>query len=302
MRIIGIGAAALMTFNPLELLAKRPYSDFSPQLDLIDGIKLYCRKALGMELGSRFYTSWENTDGFLHYLYVSKKEEVVVPDGVEEFFYFGTDRKAAYQAAQDFQLKGYHTLVYRTAGTSATLLNKALMSYTMDAIALIVFHEALHVHIRNKDKEIPLSIEEAAADVLAKYVAKDYQKLDNQIRRRSLKRTIRIMERIYKTINSSIKDLKEHNNDKKWVYNRCYKRIKRALRKANIYQKTRFSYPVNNAFFVRNSYYCKYYFELEKLYKRLDKSPSEFIKFVSNLPNDMDAALALIRNKKIKNV
>lgn len=301
-RMLSIGTAAIMTINPLELLAKRPFSDYSPQLELIDSIKLYCRKVLNMQLGSQFYTNWERLDGFLHYLYVSKKDEVGVPDGLEEFFYFGVDRRAAYQAAQDFQLKGYHTLVYRTAGTSATLLNKALMSYSMDAIALIVFHEALHVHIRNKDIEIPLSIEEAAADVLAKYVSKNYQKLDSKIKRRSLKRTIKIMERIYKTINSSIEDLAQKSHHQKWIYNRCYKRIKRALKKANTYQKTRFSYKVNNAYFVRNSYYCQYYFELEKVFKRLGKSPTDFIQFVCKLPNDLDAALAIIRSKEIKNV
>jgi len=301
-QILSIGTASLLTINPFKLLARSPLSDYSPQLDLIDGIKWYCRKSLGMELGSQFYTHWEESDGFLHYLYVSKKDKVSVPDGIEEFFYFGTDAKAARVAASDFQLKGYHTLVYRTAGTSATLLNKMLMSYPMNAIALIVFHEALHVHLRLIKKDIPLSLEEAAADVLAKYLSKDYQKFDDKIRRRSLKRTIKIMERIYKTINSSIEDLSERQHQQKWIFNRCYKRIKRALRKANVYQKTRFSYPINNAFFVRNSYYCQYYFELEKVYKRLDKSPSDFIKFVSELPNDLDNALAIIRNKKAKNV
>ncbi len=301
MQILGIGSAAILSMNPLKAFAESPNADYSAQLELIDGIKRYCRKVLEMDLGSQFYTRWEENDGFLYYLYVSDSHRVAVPDGVEEFFYFSTDEQAARVAAADFELKGYQTLVYRTAGTSATLLNKMLMSYPMNAIALIVFHEALHVHLRVKRKKIPLSIEEAAADVLAKYVSKDYQKEDFKIQRRSLKRTIKIMERVYKAINTGIKDLCDVNkNQQKLVFNRTYKRIKRSLKKANVYQKTRFSYPVNNAFFVRNSYYCQYYFELEKVYKRLDKSPTDFIQFVSNLPDDLGDALEIIRNKKIK--
>lgn len=298
-RLSSIGAAAILSASPFNSSFAATHSDYIIQLELIDNIKTYCRSHLGMQLGSYFYTNWEVNDGYLHYLYVSNKHKVDVPAGLQEFYYFGTDIKAAQRAADNFKLKGYHTMVYRTAGTSATLLNKALMSYSMDAIAMIVFHEALHVHLRNTNKDIPLSIEEAAADVLAKYVAKTYQKENDLIEKRSLRRTVKTMEYIYKTVNHSCEDLEKGKINQNIIFNKCYKRIKHRLEKANTYQQTRFSYPVNNAFFVRNSYYSKYYFDLEKLYKKLDKSPERFINFIGKLPNDLDNALLMIKTKHL---
>ena len=298
-RLSSIGVSTLLSTNPFNTAFASTHSDYIIQLELIDNIKSYCRNNLGMKLGSYFYTNWEINDGYLHYLYVSQKHKVGVPTGLQEFYYFGTDIKAAQRAADNFKMKGYHTMVYRTAGTSATLLNKALMSYSMDAIAMIVFHEALHVHLRNMKKDIPLSIEEAAADVLAKYVVKSYQKDSELIKKRSLRRTIKTMEYIYKTVNHSCEDLEKGKINQEIVFNKCYKRIKRKLEKANNYQQTRFSYPVNNAFFVRNSYYSKYYFDLEKLYKKLGKSPERFIDFIGKLPKDLDNALLMIKTQQL---
>ena len=294
-----LGTAALLTAHPFNKVLAASYIDYEKQIKFIENIKGYCRKELGMKLGSYFYTNWEIDDGYLFYVYVSEPNAVKVPEGIQEFYYFGTDAKAAQAASDNFALKGYHTMVYQTAGTSATLLNKGLMSYSMEAISLIVFHEALHVHLRETRRNIPLSIEEAAADVIAKYVTRDFQKTNDQVKKRSLKRTIKIMERIYKSVNNSCDDLEKGKLEQEIVFNRCYKRVKKSLIKSNNYQKVRFSYPVNNAYFVRNSYYSKYYFDLEKLYKKLNKSPERFIDFVSKLPNDLDSALFMIKNQTL---
>lgn len=296
LQLIGAGAITLFTLNPLSLFAQKN-ADYVTQLELIDGIKNYCRKKLGMQLGSHFYTNWEMSEGLLYYVYVSKSDEVRVPEGVDQFLYFGTNVRAARQFSDSYEAKGFHTLVYRTAGTSATLLNKTLMSYPMDAIAVIVFHEALHVHLRINRRTIPLSIEEAAADVLAKYISIDYRKIEDKINRRKLNRTLKTMERIYKVVNTNSEKLSKEGKEQELIFNKSYKKIKKILRKSNIYQKNRFSYPVNNAFFIRNNYYSKYYFELKQLYKRLDESPTRFINFVANLPEELEEALSLIRAK-----
>lgn len=271
-----------------------PFSDYNAQIHLIDTIKSYCRKEINMQLGAYFYTQWEIQQGMLHFVYVSEADCVNVPTGMRDFMYFGTDAKAAWLAADNLQAKGLHTMVYLSAGTSATRLNETLMSYPMDAIALIVFHEALHVHFRLKGVKIPLAIEEAASDVLSRYVTRDFQKSTKSISRKDLKRTTRIMEYIYRVINKSIEDLVCHSTQQTIIYNKCYKKIQRALRKSNNYQKKRFSYAVNNAFLIRNSFYSQYYFLLKDLYKRLDKSPTKFIDFVGQLPNDLNEALNII--------
>ena len=104
------------------------------------------------------------------------------------------------------------------------------------------------------------------------------------------------MEKIYKTINTSQNKIEESSEKSNSIYKTCDKKIKRALRKGDNYQKTRFTYPINNAYFVRNSYYSEYYFTLDKLYNKLD-STKAFIQLVSDLPNNLDVSLLLIESK-----
>lgn len=295
-KLLIIGIIFISTFQSYQAKANTELEDYSLQLSLITDIKKYCSEELGLKLGSNFYTNWEAEDGLLHYVYVSKNNDIAVPDGLNEYYYYGTNRDYALKAAEKFNAKGYHTLVYQTAGTSATLLNKALMSYSMEAIAVIVFHEALHVHLRSMHRNIPLSIEEAAADVLAKRITVQYLKNQNLIKKKPLKNILKTMERIYKTINDSQVKIKNSSEISNSIYETCDKKIKKALKRGDNYQKTRFTYPINNAYFVRNSYYSEYYFTLDKLYNKLG-STKMFIQFISDLPNNLDVSLLLVESK-----
>ena len=104
------------------------------------------------------------------------------------------------------------------------------------------------------------------------------------------------MEKIYKTINTSQTKIQNSSEQSNSIYKHCDKKIRKALRKGDNYQKTRFTYPINNAYFVRNSYYSEYYFTLDKLYNKLD-STKAFIQFVSDLPNNLDVSLLIIESK-----
>lgn len=292
-------AIAILTFSPFQSSANTHdvhWADYQEQLTLIDDIKKYCRNELGMTLGSQFYTEWEARDGLLQYVYVSEKNKIAVPKGLNEYYYFGTDRSAALRMATEFDAKGFHTLVYQTAGTSATLLNKALMSYSLEAIAVIVFHEALHVHLRLQNKNIPLAIEEAAADVFAKQITVQYLRQQKVIKKKPLKQILKTMERIYKTINMGQDKIEENTSSSPKVYSSCQQKIKKALKKGDVYQKTRFTYPINNAYFVRNSYYCEHYFTLDKLYAKVGNT-KDFVNFISGLPNSLDTCLMMVNSK-----
>lgn len=296
-KILGFSALSFFLMKPLESKAEvLMFNEYEVQMSLINDIKKYCSLQQGLFLGQHFYTEWEAKDGLLHYVYVSKKDRIAVPEGMNEYYYFGTDEHAALEIASKFERRGLDTLVYKTAGSSATLLNKGLLSYSHEAIAVIVFHEALHVHLRILNRNIPLSIEEAAADVLAKYVAKDYIKNQNLLRPKLFDNIIKTMERIYKTINSSQNKIQNGRKKPSAVYSLCHRKIQKALKKGTNYQKTRFTYPINNAYFVRNSYYSQYYFILDKLYLKINDS-AEFIKFIEDLPNDLEVALLVIESK-----
>jgi hypothetical protein len=288
-----LGIVLISVFQPFRASANTETVDYSLQLSLIEDIKKYCKEELGLRLGAKFYTNWEAEEGMLHYVYVSKNNEIAVPDNLSEYYYYGTNENHAIRAAEKFKLKGYHTLVYKTAGTSAALLNKALMNYSLEAITVIVFHEALHVHLRSTSRTIPLPIEEAAADVFAKRISIQYLQKQKLIEKKPLNELLKTMEKIYKTVNTGKRQINEKNKNQENVYKICDKKIAKALKKGNLYQRTRFIYPINNAYFIRNSYYSEHYFTLDKLYDKFD-SPKAFIQFISDLPNNINVSLSLV--------
>lgn len=300
LRLATLGSAALLTSAPLTATwGGLSVLEYREQIALVRAIEHHCSTVLNMQLSDSFYRSWELFDSYMYYLYVSHPDRVEVPAGLPPFFYFGADGIRARRAAESYQAKGYQTLVYQTAGTSATRLSRALMSYSMEAIALIVFHEAMHVDIRERGIKIPIAIEEAAADVMAQYAAKAFQQDSDLIQRRELRQRIRTMERVYKAVNKATEDAQYWGEeDRDLVLNRCYKRIKRALRKASDYQEQRFNYPINTAYLLRNSYYSQYYFDLERLHRALDHDTRAFLEFVYKLPNDLETALFMIRTQK----
>lgn len=300
LRITSLGAVAVLAAAPAQAAWDRINAlEYREQLALIRAIEAHCTQQLNMQLSHSFYQSWELLDSYMYYLYVSHPDRVEVPEGLLPFYYFGADRVRARRAAESYQAKGYETLVYQTAGTSATRLSRALMSYSLEAIALIVFHEALHVDIREREISIPIAIEEAAADVMAHYATVAFQRQTPTLQRRPIRQRIRTMERIYKAVNKATEEAQNWDNtSQELTLNRCYKRIKRALRSANAYQVQRFNYPINTAYLLRNSYYSQYYFDLDGLYKALDSDLNAFLQFVYKLPNDLDAALFMIRNHK----
>lgn len=293
-------AAATLVASPLSRVwGGLQVIEYREQLALVRAIERHCQQTWSMQLGTSFYQSWELLDSYMYYLYVSHPDRVEVPEGLPPFFYFGADSIRARRAAESYQAKGYETLVYQTAGTSATRLSRALLSYSMEAIALIVFHEAVHVDIRERGIKIPIAIEEAAADVIAQYATRDFQRRTDLLQRRTLRQRIRTMERVYKAVNKATAESQHWDEaGRQLALNRCYKRIKRALRSASDYQTQRFNYPINTAYLLRNSYYSQYYFDLDQLYHDLGRDLNAFLAFVYRLPNDLDTALFMIRTQQ----
>lgn len=299
LKMMGIGSIALLYTNPLKAFMTEKFDlDFAAQLQLIKNIRGFLRDILKMEIGEYFYTEWETKKGMLFYLYISEPNSIKSPSGMKDFLYFGSNETEAYQAADKYAKRGFHTLVYKTAGTSAALLNQTLLSYPLESITSIVLHEALHVHLRRLRRSIPIVIEEAACDVFANQIIPKFQNQTSLLNRSKLSKLIKVNERVYKTINKCLKWIESDNYPQNLVYAKCRKKLDKILIKGSDYQRDRFNYGINNAFLLRNSYYSKHYFLLCKLYKKID-NPIEYINFVASLPDTEETALSVIKSRLV---
>ena len=122
---------------------------YKPKTQLIDSIKRFITTDLKMRVQSTFYTEWKehSSDSMFIYFYISRSDRVERDTTYKIPWSFEKDSQAV-ATAREMTAKGFHTLVYRTAGTSNTLLTPKLLSYADEAIAFIVFHEVVHQNLQ----------------------------------------------------------------------------------------------------------------------------------------------------------
>lgn len=256
-------------------------------------IRTYIISHLGIELGEGFYT--ESSKGYQHYLYVSEKNKIKLPEGERNFRYFGGDEKRAKEVQMELNKKGYHTLLYRTAATSAAKVQSPLYNYPTYCLSFIALHESHHIHRRNGNKPpIPYSLEEAAGDVLGNYVSLDYGRLyPDKLDTNQVMEQISLNETLYREINRTRARLDGGKRDQA-EFRRLTKFLKQKLKHSDAFKKDRFLYPVNNAYFIRYGYYTANYFLLRDLYFKTGNARS-FLAFLDTLPTEDTAAIAKIQ-------
>lgn len=170
------------------------------------------------------------------------------------FRYFGTDEKAAKAFEDSLKAKKYETMLYKTAGTSAAQITSRLLQYGGYSIRYILLHEAVHRHRGNTNSHLPYVFEEALCDVVA---IKGLQSLIND---ESLW--------VYSNVDWNLHDRIKKAIDGKNSLKKCSKQVAAILREGDAFQKDRFGYTVNHAYLERYTSYCKYYFLIEKLWKK----------------------------------
>ena len=229
------------------------------------------------------------------YLYVSWADRIEAPDGFDVFKHFDTDEEAAIKEKANYDAQGFHTLLYKTAGTSSALITEKLLSYSMESIAFIVFHEAFHVHLSRSDCKIHYLFEEATGDIIGNYGSMLFAVCNKLLKPNLSKRQTSLNEHLYHFINETVQKISKSNVQQFFgIYQGCNAKIGKLLKEGTAFQKDRFGYEVNNAYLLRNRYYGENYFLLRSLFQKM-KSMAEFVRFMSDLPVDLDLAKVEIR-------
>jgi hypothetical protein len=162
--------------------------------------------------------------------------------------------------------RGYHALVYKTAGMSNTLLSPKLLSYPAEAIAFIVFHESVHQNLIKLGGPIPYSYEEALCDVIANTACVRFAEKTKMFDYHAAVKQQEIFERAYAFLNKERAMLDTMQpQGKPSLYKSCTDIIQSLTADGNQFQKDRLNYEVNNAYFLRIADYALNYFKIKKI-------------------------------------
>jgi ribonuclease HI len=296
-----LASAAFLFCDSSTLFSKSANDEkWSHQLKLIDDIRKYISDNTGININDSFYTNWQKENKWYYYLYVSKRDKIQAISESNSFYYFGNDYDAALKKKKKFDRKKHHTFIYQTAGTSGTQITERLLSYPDEAIAFILFHESFHHHTGINKCTEPYSFNEATGDVLGNYLTLQYFKGDVELEEKA-KQQIANNELIYTAINDAAEKINNGSLPKNAsVYSDSKEIVSKALLTCNAFQKDRFNYEINNAYFLKNRYYSENYFLLKDLYLKLSDS-KEFLEVICSLPKNESEAIKVINSILEKN-
>lgn len=237
------------------------YAAYAHQLRLIDSLREFCTNELKLNVGGSFYNTWkEGEDSMFIYLYVSRADTIALPDMVSTMIWAFDLEDSAIAKSNELRARGYHTLVYKTAGTSGAFLNHKLLSYPDEAIAFIVFHEAVHRHV---GMMIDYNYIEALCDAVANRAILQFAAKTGRLAMPEVVKQKNALEEAYRFLNSKrdVLDRTGPTNRQK-VFDDCNLKIKWLLKEANPFLRDRMNYPVTNAYFIRVQPYAIHYFEM----------------------------------------
>lgn len=237
------------------------YAGYSHQLRLIDSIRQFCTDELQLNVGDSFYNTWkEGSDSMFIYLYVSQPDTIALPPFVTSMVWSFEKEDSAIAKSNELKKQGYHTLVYKTAGTSGAFLNHKLLSYPDEAIAFIVFHEAVHRHV---GQMVDYNYVEALCDAVATRATVQFAAKTGRLAMPAVMQQKEVIEGAYKFLNAKRAELDRLRGRKPGnIFKISSRKINRLLLRANPFLCDRMRYPVNNAYFIRVQLYAIHYFEM----------------------------------------
>jgi predicted aminopeptidase len=197
---------------------------------------------LKLNIPGRFYKDWsKSTDSMFVYLYASYSDRIEPADtAYKDFRYFESETQAI-KRENELRALGYQTLLYKTAGTSGVLLSSKMLSYPDEAIAFIVFHEAVHNDLRTRKKRTPPYVyEEALCDAVANYACLRFAEKTKMLNKQKVLKQKAAFESLYKMLNANREKLDKLTGEKrKAVLVASQGKIKAVTTKANRFVKDR---------------------------------------------------------------
>ena len=285
--------ARIFFFFFIQFISLQLFAD-NDSLFIAD-VKQFVFKEIGMNFKGDFFTEWNTSDQPYYYLYVSLPDKVEKPkEFSSSFTYCRQDERCIRTGEKEFQAQGYQTFCYKTYANSGTSLNKRFISYSPETKSFIIFHELIHNYISQKGIEMPYEFNEALSDVIGNYGTLKYFRDNNRTDLVAAENQIRRNEKIYSYMNSAIKKINRHPEKKIRYYTKCREKIHVVIKNATQFQNDRFNYEVNNAFLLKNLYYCKNYFLLKKVFLR-QKSIKDFLEIIQHIPGEKEDCIKYLQ-------
>ena len=221
-----------------------------------------------------------------YYVYASYKDSLKSVFGDDAFKYFHHNAIGAKHCADSLKKIGYDIMLYKTAATSEAKFTERILDYEPGTIAFIMLHESVHRHRQNTKSKLPYILEEALGDLTGNLFSKSAVTIKSDKKRQD--KFIALNEKIYQVINKAIYN--------KLSKEKCTKKLRKLLKKGNNFQRDRFDYEINNAFLLRYTSYCKYYFVLKEIYKRWNDVDAYYADMFSSVRGTEEEAVRLLKN------
>lgn len=287
-----LGAVGL-TLLPDLIWAKD--SETNKRILFINSLIDYGREHLEMDLKESFYQGWSEDEDLNYYLYLSHTDRIESPKGVKNYLVFGTDKEAALKQQKEYINQGYHTLLYTRNGKHDHKLTNVLLSYSKEATAFDIYHEATHVHLHKHGKLSP-NIEEAACDVMGAFGAKFYAERNEDVSLKKVAKQNSVLEKANKEILKYAALISDDQTENNKVHLKLENKIFKLFSKSDQFFKNRFIHPVNNAYLLMALKYAKHYSLLKDVAIQ-DKYISTFLYTLESLPKKEEKALEKLKAK-----
>lgn len=269
------------------------HSSSADSLLFMNNVKQFAFKETGFIPTGDFYTKWATLEKPYLYLYVSRADSVKQPQQfTSPFIFYDSNETLAVSKTIILRDSGYHTFCYKTYANSSARLNNRLLSYSHDAVAFIVFHELIHNYINEYHIKIPYEFNEALCDVIGNYGALAYA--STQADRRAVQLQLKNNEHIYRCLNSTISKINRYPTKTISLNVKCTQAISHILKTCNSFQHDRFDYPVNNAYLLKNQYYCRNYFLLKQVFLK-QHSIKAFLEVIKRMPGNNEECLKYLK-------
>lgn len=270
-------------------------------LKLIREAEAFAIKHWGVRLKRKFYKKWLKQEAQLTYVYASRKDSILLGRDEPSFRFFGVDTVKAKVKAQELEAVGYDTMIYKTSGTSATLLTHHLLNYPQEAILYIVFHEMAHVHRDVSQTKVPYPAEESLGEFLGNYGSMNFVKQNHPELLPAVLKQKNIQEQLYQLLSSTEREIQGIDASLKAVkYAQVQTKLNDLLKEGNVFQQERYSYPANHAYILRNRYYYLWYEEFKQIHES-GLEIADIIKLYDQIPENQ-AEAKLFLDLKIKEV
>jgi hypothetical protein len=266
-----------------------------PNIALVNAVSEFIKNEYQIDLGSGYYSNVPDTITGYYYLYVSRADSITPAEITKSFYFFHKDSAGAADAEVKWKESGYHTLLYRTAGNSATRLNTRMLSYSPEAVVFIAFHEAFHLIFAKQNPQIPYYLNEAACDWFGISAGRDFAAKTSMVDYHKYDLLMDVLWQIALFRNAYEDSIRQRFISPGQAFTSLENRISPLLSLDILYLRDRYAYQVNNAYFLRTGYYCRYLPEIFALYEAGGRETWKTAQFLFSLPAELEPALETLR-------